>query len=198
MNIEAFTHTPVFNWVIVPLGIFLARVCDVSIGTIRIILISRGNRILAPILGFMEVLIWLLAVRQVIINMTNVTYYFAFAGGFATGNYVGMILEERLAMGKEVIRIITKNDIGALMDYFKTSGYGVTMIDGHGATGKVHILFSIFDRKDRAKIVDNIRRVNPKAFYTIEDIRSFSEGVFPVNDNRFWKGLAHRSEGSKD
>jgi len=192
MLLDAFTQTPVFNWVIMPLGIFLARVCDVSIGTIRIIFISKGQKFLAPILGFFEVLIWLMAIRQVFLNLTNVACYFGFAAGFATGNFVGMVLEERLAMGSEVIRIIAKSGVEPLINYFKNNGYGVTRIEAEGTTGQVSIIFSIFNRRYRYKIIEDIRQLSPKAFYTIEDVRAVREGVFPVEKNRFWKFLVGR------
>ena len=187
MTLDAFTQTPVFNWVIMPILIFAARVCDVSIGTIRILFIARGRKFLAPILGFFEVMIWLLAARQVIMNLTNFVYFFAFSGGFATGNYIGMLIEERLAMGAEVIRIITKNDVVALTEYFTKNGYGVTHINAQGATGPVHVIFSIFNRRDRQKIITDITQLSSKAFYTIEDIRSVNEGVFPSQQPGDWR-----------
>ena len=190
MNFETFSSSAVFNWVVMPFLIFLARVCDVSIGTFRILLITRGKKFLAPLLAFVEAMIWLLAVRQVILNLTNGLCYFAFAGGFAVGNYVGMILEEKIALGLEVIRIITKNDIDILMSYFKNKGYGVTLIAAQGTTGPMNILFSIFNRRDRQAIVDDIRRLSPKSFYTIEDIRTASEGIFPAQKSTVWRFLS--------
>ena len=130
------------NWVLMPLGIFCARILDVSIGTIRIILISRGKKYLSPILGFLEMIIWLLAVRQVILNLANIACFFAFAGGFAVGNFVGIVIEEKLAIGLEVVRIITKKDATPLFQYLKAQGYGVTSVDAQGSMGKVNLLFT--------------------------------------------------------
>ena len=91
--------------------IFLARICDVSIGTMRIIFVSKGKRNIAPILGFFEVLIWITAISKIMENLDNYVNFIAYAAGFATGNFVGMIIEEKLAMGILMIRVFA-NDTG--------------------------------------------------------------------------------------
>ena len=171
----------IIHWVVIPLLIFCARIMDVSIGTIRIMLIARGRKLLVPLLGFFEVLIWLLAVRQILNNLDNIATYIGFAGGFATGNYIGMIIEEKLAMGSLVIRVITSKDSSELLRHLNQAGYGVTCVDAQGATGKVNIIFTIVNRRDYLKVIHIINRFNPKAFYSVEDVRSVCEGVFPVN-----------------
>ncbi|MDX2414998.1 MAG: DUF5698 domain-containing protein, partial [Bacteroidales bacterium] len=107
-----------FNWfdvVILPLLIFFARIMDVSIGTVRIILVSKGYKKLAPIAGFFEILIWIIAITRIVDNLDNWICYIAYALGFATGNYIGMIIEERLALGYETVRIITKREANNLV-----------------------------------------------------------------------------------
>ena len=113
---EAFLNSSTFHWVVLPLLIFLARICDVTIGTVRILLLARGRKKAVPLLGFIEVMIWLLAVRQVLLGMDNIVTYIAFAGGFAMGNFIGMRIEERLAVGLEVIRVITRKDATELFE----------------------------------------------------------------------------------
>ena len=93
-----------FTYVILPLLIFLARIADVSIGTIRIVMVAKGQKMIAPILGFFEVLIWLLAISKIMQNLDNWVCYVAYGAGFATGNYIGMIIEEKLAMGIKIGR----------------------------------------------------------------------------------------------
>ena len=168
-----------FTWVILPVLIFLARVADVSVGTLRIAFIARGKRVIAPILGFLEVLIWLLAIGQVFKNMTNVITYLAYAGGFAAGNFVGMWLEDRLAVGHQVLRIITSRDAGNLISYLKEQGFGVTIVDAHGQSGPVKIIFTIIKRKDMPRVTGAIKKFNPRAFYSLEDVRLAREGIFP-------------------
>src|SRR3989338_337400 len=170
---------PLFKWGILPFLIFLARACDVSMSTVRIILLSKGKRYIASLIGFFEVLIWLLSICQISLNLTNVVCYVAYAGGFSIGTFVGMLIEDRLAIGTQVIRVITKKEVAELINYLKAEGYGVTSMEAQGSTGKVHMIFTIIKRSDLMKVLNIIKRFNPKAFYTIEDVRSVSEGIFP-------------------
>jgi len=179
MNIPVFIDSPAFQWIALPLLIFLARVGDVSISTVRIILLSKGKKFLAPVLGFFEILIWLLAIRQIFLNLTNPLCYVAYAGGFAVGTYVGILIEERLAIGFELIRVITKKDARALIGHLQAQGYGVTSMRAQGSTGDVHVIFTTVKRSDADKVLSIIQRFNPKAFYTIESARSVQEGIFP-------------------
>ena len=169
------TDSFLFQWVVLPLLIFFARVSDVSMDTMRILFISRGKRLIAPLLGFIQVLIWLLAIRQIFLNLSNPLCYIAYAAGFATGTWVGILIEERLAIGIQVIRVITRKDATKLIGFLQTHGYGVTSVDGRGGTGKVNIVYTIAKRQDIPDVVRIILRFNPKAFYTIEDIRAVSE-----------------------
>ncbi len=179
MDIPAFFDTEAFNWIVLPLLIFLARVVDVTIGTIRIIFVSRGMKFLAPICGFFEILIWLVAIGKVMQNFTDPVLYIAYAGGFATGNFVGILVEEKLAMGLCVMRIITRKDAAKLVEFLKAAGYGITVLDAQGSKGPVRIIFMIIRRQDTKNLDRVIQKYNPKAFYSIEDVRFASEGVFP-------------------
>ncbi|HDR04414.1 MAG TPA: DUF2179 domain-containing protein [Candidatus Marinimicrobia bacterium] len=168
------------SYVIIPLAIVFARICDVTVGTLRIIFVSRGMRYIAPFLGFVEVFVWLIAISQIMQNLTNWVNYFAYATGFALGNYVGMTIEERLAMGVVAIRIITQKDATNLIDAIREKNFGITSISATGASGNVRLLFSIVKRKDKEKILDLARHYNPGAFISIEDVRSVMEGIFPI------------------
>jgi uncharacterized protein YebE (UPF0316 family) len=173
-----------FNWIVLPLLVFLARVCDVTIGTVRSLLVSRRHRILVPILGFLEMLVWLLAVRQVVFNLTNWVCYVAFAGGFAVGNIVGMRLEERLAVGVQVIRIITHKEAKDLIECLQNAGYGVTTLDAQGRSGKVSVIFTIVKRSEQKKVISIIEQFNPQAFYSIEDISAAKDSGFLSSQDR--------------
>jgi uncharacterized protein YebE (UPF0316 family) len=174
----AFLNSDIFKFVILPLIIFSTRICDVTLDTLRIIYVSRGLKILAASIGFFEVLIWLFAITQIFKNLTNPLYYVAYAGGFAMGNFVGIFIEERMAIGTVVIRIITQKDAAELIEQLKNAGYGVTHVDAQGAQGPVKIIFTIVKRKDIDHVLGIIQSSNPLAFYTIEDVRSVREGVF--------------------
>ncbi|RPI03786.1 MAG: DUF2179 domain-containing protein [Calditrichaeota bacterium] len=158
------------QFVLIPLAIFCSRITDVSIGTMRIILLARGNRLYVPFLGFFEVLLWLIVMVNVVKSLDHPIYYIAYAGGFATGNYVGMLIENRLAMGVSLLRIITALEATELVTYMRKIGYVVTEIVGHGNRGEVRILLTIVKRREIAHLVEIIRQYNPSAFYTIEDV----------------------------
>jgi uncharacterized protein YebE (UPF0316 family) len=171
-----FMQSPLYTWLLLPLLIALARVLDVSIGTVRLIFLSRGFRGLVPLLGFFEVLIWVLAIGQIMQNLNNWACYLAYAAGFALGNWTGMMLEEKLAVGTVGIRIITRRDASELIAFLKSSKYSVTSVDAEGGRGKVHVIYSVIDRGSLPKVAAQIKRFNPRAFYSIEDIRFVSNG----------------------
>ncbi len=178
-----------FVWVILPSLIFIARILDQSIGTLRLIFVAKGFKYLAPVVGFFESIIWLLAVSQIIQHLDNAACFIAYGSGFAMGNYIGMILEEKISIGKVLVRIIPKKDTTILIDKMKNKNYGMTIMEAIGSQGPVNVIMSIINRKDLPGLVDMINLHNPHAFYTIEDVRSVKEGVFPVpNRNNFLKG----------
>lgn len=170
--------SPLFAWVILPILIFFARIADQTIGTVRLIFLSKGYKHLAPFLGFFEVIIWLLAVGQIMQHLDNVLCYIAYGGGFAMGNYIGMTIEEKLSIGNVMIRIIPKNNTRELIKYLRENNYGVTSVPAEGSQGMVDIVFTIIKRKDVDHVVSIINDFNPNAFYTIEDIKSIKEGIF--------------------
>ena len=114
-------------------------------------------------------------------HLTNITYYFAYAAGFTTGIFVGIWIEEKMAMGTVVVRVITKKEAGELVEFLKTAGYGVTSFDGQGATGQVKLIYTTIKRKDVHDVVEIIKRFNPKAFFSVEEVRLASEGIFPAS-----------------
>jgi uncharacterized protein YebE (UPF0316 family) len=177
--VDSLFMQPAFAFVVLPFMIFCARVCDMSLDTIRVIFMSKGIKYLPAIIGFFEVIIWLLAIGQVMNNLTNVVCYIAYGAGFATGTIVGMAIEERLSLGLTSVRIITKEDPSELMHYLRTHDYGVTSIDGEGVTGRVKMVFTIIKRQDLLHVISIIKQFNPLAFYSVEEVKSVAEGVFP-------------------
>src|ERR1035437_4901752 len=179
-----FGNFDYFSWIVLPIIIFFSRVCDVSLGTLRHVFISKGIRQIVPILGFMEVLIWIIVVAQVMKNLNNVACYLAYAGGFATGTYVGLLIEERLALGLQVIRIITNQNCDNLLVALKQANHGVTVVDAQGSVGPVKMVFTIIKRKNVQQVVLLIRQFNPTAFYSIEEIKNTSQGVFTAKSSK--------------
>ena len=169
-----------YAWIVIPFLIFIARIADVSIGTIRLIFISRGLKYLAPVVGFFEILIWLLAIGQIMKNLSNPVCYIAYAGGFAMGNFVGMWIAEKLSLGVVLIRVVTKKDAAELVEYLKSADYGVTSVDGHGTAGQVKVVFTIVPRREVKSVADLINKFNPQAFYSIEEVGFVEKGIFPA------------------
>jgi uncharacterized protein YebE (UPF0316 family) len=167
-----------FDLLILPLFIFLARICDVSLDTLRIIFISKGYKFIAPIIGFFEVLIWIVVITRIMQNLDNWICYVAYAGGFATGNYVGMLLDEKLAIGHEMVRVITKRDAHELTNALRQAGYGVTTVNAMGMQGEVGILYIVINRKKLKEVINTIKKYNPHAFFTVENINFVNRQVF--------------------
>jgi len=180
---ELLVETNGFNWyawVILPLIIFAARIFDVTLGTLRIIFVARGKRNLAPILGFFEVLIWIVVISQLVQNLESFTAYIGYAAGFAAGNYVGMWLEDKMALGTYILRLITAEDFTELVGRLRDAGYGVTRVEGEGAKGKVHLVYTVVKRRNVEQVLAIIHEVKPNAFVSIEEVRSTEKGVFPT------------------
>jgi uncharacterized protein YebE (UPF0316 family) len=173
-----FFDSSLFSYVFMPVLIFLARICDVSIGTLRIIFVSKGKRNIAPILGFFEVLIWITAISKIMENLDHYINFVAYAAGFATGNLVGMVIEERLAMGILMIRIFAHERGNELVQSLNAQGFGATVVEAHGAREHIHLIYSIIKRNELAKVLEVITCFSPKAFYTIEDVKAVNEGIF--------------------
>lgn len=171
--------TPFFIWVVIPVLIFIARVLDVSIGTLRIVYIARGKTLLAPILGFFEIIIWLIAMRQIFAHLDNLAYFMAYAAGFAMGNYVGMVIEQKLAVGMQVIRIIIHNGADNLLAGMKELGFRYTLLQGKGANSTVKLLFTVIKRKDFPILHELINQHNPNAFFTREDLQDARDSLVP-------------------
>ena len=171
-------NSELVTYVILPLFIFLARIFDVSLGTLRIIFVTKGMRSVAPLVGFFEVLIWLLAISRIMQDLDNWLCYIAYAAGFASGNFVGMYLEERLAIGHEMIRVITRKDASNLIQELRGKGYGVTSVKAEGIEGEVAVVYIIARRSMIKEILDEINRFNPRALYTVESIKYVNKEIF--------------------
>jgi len=175
-----FPQTQVYAWIVLPVLIFLARIMDVSVGTVRLILVSRRLKYLAPIAGFFEVLIWIIAMGQIMRNLANPICYIAYAGGFATGNFIGILIAEKLSLGMVLVRIITPKQTDSLVECLRKRRYGVTCINGEGAVGPVEVVFTIVPRREVVTVVELVKKSNPQAFYSIEEVDFVERGVFPL------------------
>lgn len=160
---------------------------DVSIGTFRIILVSRGYKNIAPFLGFFEVLIWITAIGQVFKNLNGIVSYIFYAAGFATGTFVGMKLESLVSIGYQSIRIITTEKVTALPLMLRDEGFGITTINGRGMKGEVMVIFTTVPRSRVKRVMEIVEALEPKSFITVEDVRSLKSG-FMSGNGIFGKG----------
>jgi uncharacterized protein YebE (UPF0316 family) len=184
METTLLTDSPVFTWVILPFLIFFARILDVSIGTLRLIFVSKGYKFYAPMLGFFEVVIWLVAIGQIMQHLDNFLCYLAYGLGFATGNYLGIYLDEKMSLGTVLIRVVPKKDTTNLINQLREQSFGASLVDIEGMTGKLKMIFAIVKRKDLKEVMNIIQEHNPQAFVTIEDVKTAKEGYFRLARKR--------------
>ncbi len=168
-----------FSYPFLPFFVFFARICDVTLGTLRIIFISKGKKLLAPVFGFVEVLIWITVIGQVLEHSAgDFICYVAYAGGYATGSFVGMLVEERLALGLHLIRVFTKKSGVELVHLLNTNNFGATTASGKGEEGDVCIVETIVNRKNSEQAQELITDYDEAAFYVVSDVRSVQRGIF--------------------
>jgi uncharacterized protein YebE (UPF0316 family) len=168
------------EFLVLPLLVFTAELCVVTVGTVRIIFVSRGRKSLSAVLGFFEVSIWLFAIGQIMRNLTDPGCYLGFAAGFALGNFLGVVIEKRLAMGSLAVHTITRRDAAELVERLRRAEYGVTSVEGRGATGPVQLVVTVIRRRDLPAVLAIIRQFDPRAFYSVHELRAVAAGVFPT------------------
>jgi uncharacterized protein YebE (UPF0316 family) len=171
-----------------PFYIFAAEVCVVTLSTMRTIFVARGMKFSAPLLGLFEVSIWLFAIGEVMKNLNDWHCAAAFAGGFTLGNFLGILLEEKLALGSVGVRMITHIDPSRLIDALRAADYGVTSIDARGATGPVQVIYTVIKRKELERVLQIARRFHPNVFYSVDELHTAAAGVAPLSRRR-WNGL---------
>jgi uncharacterized protein YebE (UPF0316 family) len=175
-----------FDYATILLGIviFLARVTDVSMGTMRTISIVQGRTKIAFLLGFLEVSMWLVVISAVIHRIEEKPILGVFyALGFSTGNVVGIVLEKRIAFGHIILRIISMGSGKEMAEKIRESGHAVTTFQGEGLSGPVTLLFVVCRRKEQSDIVEIIRGIEPDAFYTVDQAGSVSKIFRPCMPN---------------
>jgi uncharacterized protein YebE (UPF0316 family) len=186
VELLGLSNTEIYAWILLPILIFFARVSDVSIGTLRIIFVSKGIKYFAALAGFFEILIWLMAIGQIMQNFSNVYYYIFYAGGFSIGTLVGITIENKISIGIVGIRIITRKDAIGLIESLRSSNFVTTALDADGPKGKVKIIFTVTNRQNISEVIKIVKKYNPRAFYSIEDIRQVSESL-PSNGKTWYK-----------
>lgn len=152
--------------------IFGLRLVDVSLGTVRIILLSRRMRVLPALIGFVEVFTWLVAATVVFSNLNDLRRMLAYAAGFAVGTLLGTLLEARLAMGDTLMRVVSPVASPQVDDDLREAGFGVTVINADGRDGEVRLAFSIIPRRRRKEALRIVHGLSPQAFVTMQDVET--------------------------
>ncbi len=158
--------------------IFVAKLTDVSLATVRTIMVMRGKRVEAFTIGFVEVIVWILAIGVVLGNLDDPVNVIIYALGFASGSYVGIILEEKMALGDLVVQVITYKKAMSLIDTIREAGFGVTVVEGMGRYGINHLLNVTIQRKHLAVLYRILDEHDAQAFVTVTDARSIRGGYF--------------------
>ena len=156
--------------------IFCLRLCDVTLGTLRIVMTVRGRKLFAALFGFIEVTIFVVAISRVVRNMGNPWLVLGYSSGFAAGTLVGMTIEERLALGWTVVRIISTDLSKRVAEALRQVGFGVTEMSGQGMRGTVQIFEVVVRRADLPKVLQTVDQVDSKAFVTVEETRRVYRG----------------------
>ena len=167
------------KWVLIPVLVFIAMLINVTFATLKIIYVSKGRKYLAPVIAFFEVLVWLAAIGEIMKNLNNIIYYFSFASGFSIGHYIGITIENKLAIGTLAVRIITRKDASDLIRFLDENGFGVTFLDANGTKGKVNIVFTVIKRKSLNSLLNIVNRFNPRAFISVKEVVKANEAIFP-------------------
>jgi len=158
--------------------IFMLRVANMSLDTLRVLMVTRGRKGLSWILGFSQTVVFVIVLIYVIQDLTNWLNIVAYAAGFATGNVLGMWIEERIALGHVDLRIISSNWGAAIAERLREDGYAVTEVPARGRDGMVTLLNCSVLRKDLEKVEDCIQEIDPQAFVTAEDVRPIQRGYW--------------------
>ncbi|UCF61131.1 MAG: DUF2179 domain-containing protein [Anaerolineaceae bacterium] len=171
------------NWLAIPTTlmpfiIFLMRVTDMSLDTLRVLFVIRGRKPLAWIMGFFQSALWVVAITSVLSNLDNLWNVIGYAGGFATGNVVGMLIEERLAIGHGHLRIISPHRGKAIAEAIRDAGYAATELPGRGKDGTVSVISCSVKRRDIDNVQRGIYTIDPEAFVTVTDIRPLHRGYW--------------------
>lgn len=159
-----------------PLIIFTLRIVDVSLATLRMLMIMRGRKLIAPLIGVVEVLVWIFAVGNAIRFLESPLHLAGYAGGFAVGNFVGLKVEEKLALGTSAVRVLSRHGGVEIAEALRERGFGVTEFSGQGREGTVEMVYAVIRRRDLPSVYEQIRIWDPDAFVTVEEPKAIQRG----------------------
>jgi uncharacterized protein YebE (UPF0316 family) len=157
------------------LFIFVLRLLDVGMATVRIVLLGKGRKLAATGLGFVEALVWVLAISRVLDGLDDPLRMVAFAAGFAAGTYLGALVEEWMALGQVLVRVIAPVESPEVATVLRENDFGATVVNGDGMAGEVRITFSVVPRRESKRVSRLIHQQNPDAYVTVESTTSIDQ-----------------------
>ena len=174
----------IISYILLPALIFLARVADVTVATVKLMFVVNNARRMAAILGFIEAFITIVALSRIIQDAGNMLAFFMYAAGFATGTYAGMWIEEKMAYGSVLVRIISKQIPSSLLGYLIENQYRYSMVDANDQSGNTQILFTVCKRSKLGTLLSSLKSIAPEALYTIESVKQVSHELLPEEQKR--------------
>lgn len=167
------------SYVLLPFLIFIARAADVTLATVKLMFIVNNAKRLAMVLGFFEALITILALSRIMQDASNLAAYVMYAAGFAAGTYLGMRIEEKLAYGSVVVRIIGKQIPDALLQYLSENQYNYSKVDASDSSGNTQVLFTVCKRRKVRDLLQALEQIAPDVLYTTEAVNQASRELLP-------------------
>lgn len=177
------------SYILLPALIFLARVADVTVATVKLMFVVNNARKKAAFLGFFEALITIMALSRIMQDASNVLAFIMYAAGFATGTYVGMWIEEKMAYGNVLVRILSKNISHELLSYLAENQYRYSMMDANDQSGNTQVLFTVCKRGHLKTFLATLENIAPQALYTIEGVKMVSQAFLPEKEKLTWSRL---------
>jgi uncharacterized protein YebE (UPF0316 family) len=158
----------VIELLLLPVLVFVAGVADVSFGTGRMLMVTAGLRWQAAVLAMIQIAVFIFAISAVVTNLDNPLTFAGYTLGWGAGTFLGMWVEERIALGFRLIQVINGDASVSVSDSLRDLGYRVTRIDGHGMRGSVEIAVTVIPRRSMARARAHIEAIAPRAFITVE------------------------------
>lgn len=169
----------IISYLLLPALIFLARLADVTVATVKLMFVVNNARKMAAILGFFEALITIMALSRIMQDASNLLAFVMYAAGFASGTYVGMWIESKMAYGSVLIRIISKEMPEELFQYLSEKKYNFSLVDGYDAFGNTRVLFTVCKRSNTQDMLNHLEQIAPQALYTVESVKQASLNLIP-------------------
>ena len=170
------------SYVLLPSLIFLARVADVTVGTVKLMFVVNSAKRVAAVLAFVESLIAIVALSRIMQDASNWMAYVMYAAGFATGTFVGMRIEEKLAYGSVMVRVISRTISEELLSYLTLHQYRYSMVDANDHVGNTQVLFTVCKRSRLPEFQRMLEKVAPQALYTVEGVKKVSRDFLPIEE----------------